>query len=431
MKIELKTELWATDQLRPYARHPRKNHQAVERMEASIREFGFKVPMLIRSDGEIVDGELRWKAAQKLGFAAVPVILCDDWSPAQVKAFRLLVNRSANWASWDDELVALEMEDLKALDYDLSLTGFDLPEIDGFLFRDADQQPDDVPAEPPEIAVARRGDLWLCGSHRVLCDDATSPEAVSRLLGEGKPLLLLSDPPYGISLDAEWRDRAGLNGGSVPRSRNRTEGHRHTSISSDTRADWSDAFALVPSLEVAYVWHASQFTREVLDGLLRIGFVHHQQIIWNKGRPVLTRTHYWFAHEPCWYVRKKNAPWFGRAGENSTIWDSPSPKFMMGGSPEEKLDHPNQKPLQLMRRPILNHTQRGESVYEPFLGSGTTLAACQQTERVCYGLEIDPRYVDVVITRWQKLTGKQATLEGDGRTFDQLSAERKLAQGQE
>src|SRR6266851_1376152 len=112
MKIELKTELWATDQLRPYARHPRKNHQAVERMEASIREFGFKVPMLIRSDGEIVDGVLRWRVTQKLGIAAVPVILCDDWSPAQVKAFRLLVNRSANWASWDDELVALEMEDL-------------------------------------------------------------------------------------------------------------------------------------------------------------------------------------------------------------------------------------------------------------------------------------------------------------------------------
>ena len=118
----------------------------------------------------------------------------------------------------------------------------------------------------------------------------------------------------------------------------------------------------------------------------------HQQIIWNKGRTVLTRTHYWFQHEPCWYVRKKNAPWFGKAGENSTIWDSPSPKFIMGGSDEEKFDHPTQKPVELMRRPILNHTRPGELVYEPFLGSGTTLAAAELTERVCYGIELDPKY---------------------------------------
>src|SRR5438067_1423958 len=163
-------------------------------------------------------------------------------------------------------------------------------------------------------------------------------------------------------------------------------------ISGDTRADWSAAFELVPSLRVGYVWHASAFTREVLDGLLRIGFTLHQQIIWNKGRAVLTRTPYWFAHEPCWFVRKKNAPWYGKPGENSTIWDSPSPKFIMGGSDEKKFDHPTQKPIELMRRPILNHTRRGEIVYEPFSGSGTTLAAAEITERICYGLELDPRY---------------------------------------
>src|SRR5262249_48512346 len=173
------------------------------------------------------------------------------------------------------------------------------------------------------------------------------------------------------------------------------------------KADWSDAFGLVPSLECAYVWHASKFTREVLDGLLRIGFLHHQQIIWDKSRTVLTRTHYWFQHEPCWYVRKKNATWFGKAGENSTIWVSPSPKFIMGGSDEEKYDHPTQKPVELMRRPILNHTKRGELVYEPFLGSGTTLAAAEITERVCYGLELDPKYGDVVAQRWQQLAARK------------------------
>jgi DNA modification methylase len=237
---------------------------------------------------------------------------------------------------------------------------------------------------------------------------------------------MVCDPPYGISLNGEWRDKAGLNGlgPAEPSYMRRTEGHRNTTISSDTRADWSEAFALVPSLQIAYVWHASVFTREVLDGLLRIGFLYPQQIIWNKGRTVLTRSLYWYGHEPCWFVRKKNAPWYGKAGQNSTIWDSPSPKFIMGGSKEEKCDHPTQKPLELMRRPILNHTKRGELVYDPFLGSGTTLMAAQVTGRVCYGIDIDPKYVDVAVLRWQQFTGLEATLEGSGRTFDQVKAER-------
>jgi DNA modification methylase len=239
---------------------------------------------------------------------------------------------------------------------------------------------------------------------------------------------MVTDPPYGIELDSEWCDRAGLNGcGSAEASymKHRTEGHTETTISGDTRADWSEAFEFVPSLQVAYVWHASKFTREVLDGLLRIGFLHHQQIIWNKGRAVLTRTPYWFAHEPCWFVRKKNAPWFGKPGENTTIWDSPSPKFIMGGSEEEKFDHPTQKPVELMRRPILNHTKRGELVYDGFLGSGTTLAAAELTERVCLGIELDPRYVDVAVLRWQSLNHRKATLDGTGRTFEVISAERQ------
>ena len=291
-------------------------------------------------------------------------------------------------------------------------------------------KPDAAP-RLPDIPVSRPGDLWLCGAasnqHRVLCADATDPAAVARLLDGREPLLLVSDPPYGIQLDSEWRDRAGLNGCGPAESsymKRRTEGHTNTSISSDTRADWSEAFALVPSLQVAYVWHASVFTREVLDGLLRIGFLYPQQIIWNKGRTVLTRTHYWYQHEPCWYLRKKNAPWYGKAGENSTVWDSPSPKFIMGGSDEAKFDHPTQKPVELMRRPILNHLQRGELVYEPFLGSGTTLAAAEVTERVCYGLELDPKYVDVVVKRWQALSGQKAQLNSDGRTFDEIAEER-------
>jgi DNA modification methylase len=279
----------------------------------------------------------------------------------------------------------------------------------------------------PENAVTTPGDLWLCGPHRILCGDATSPDAVARLLGPRKPFLMVTDPPYGIQLDSEWRDRAGLNGcGPAEASymKHRTEGHTKTTISGDTRADWSEAFALAPSLKVAYVWHASLFTHEVLDGLIRIGFLYPQQIIWNKGRVVLTRTHYWYQHEPCFYVRKKNALWFGEAGKCSTIWDAESPKFIMGHSDEEKYDHPTQKPVELRRRPILNHTKRGELVYEPFLGSGTTLAAAELTKRVCCGMELDPKYVDVTLLRWKGLSGKEAKLDGDGRTFEQIKAER-------
>jgi DNA modification methylase len=350
-----------------------------------------------------------------------------------VKAFRLLVNRSVTWADWDEELLSLELQELVGFEFDLGLTGFDPKEIDDLLLPKDDDQANIVPPLPDNPA-SRPGDLWLCGEgrtpHRILCGDATNPQAVARLLGERQPMLMVTDPPYGIALDLEWRDRAGLNGcGPAQASymQHRTEGHTHTSISSDTRSDWSEAFALVSSLQVAYVWHASVFTREVLDGLLRIGFLYPQQIIWNKGRTVLTRTHYWYQHEPCWYVRKKNAPWFGKAGENSTVWDSPSPKFIMGSSDEEKFDHPTQKPVLLMRKPILNHTQRGELVYEPFLGSGTTLAAAAMAERVCYGMELDAKYVDVAVSRWQTLSGEQAHLDGDGRSFEEIAAERRQA----
>jgi DNA modification methylase len=420
-------ENWPIERLVDYVRNPRKNDKAVDRMCSSIREFGFKIPVLARSDGEVVDGHLRLKAARKLVITEVPVILCDEWTPAQVKAFRLMVNRSVTWADWDEELLALELQEIQESDFDLSLTGFDPGEIDKLLLLEDEQTANATPPLP-DTPVSRIGDLWALGAHRILCGDATSAEVVARLLGDRKPRLMVTDPPYGIELDSEWRDRAGLNGhGAAEPSymKKRTKGHSETTISGDTRADWSDAFALVPSLEVAYVWHASKFTSEVLAGLLRIDFVHHQQIIWNKGRTVLTRTHYWFQHEPCWYVRKKKAPWFGKPGENSTIWDSPSPKFIMGSSDEDKFDHPTQKPVELMRRPILNHLRRGELVYEPFLGSGTTVAAAELTERVCYGIELDPKYVDVVIQRWQQLTGKKATLHGDKRSFDKIAEVRR------
>ena len=205
-------EIWPIARLIHYTRNPRKNDHVVDRMAASIREFGFRIPVLARSSGDVIDGHLRLKAAEKLGMTEVPVILCDDWSDAQVKAFRLLVNRSVNWADWDMELLSLEMLDLKGLDFDLTLTGFDGREIDTLLLRDERDAQEDVVPALPENAFSMPNDLWRCGPHRILCSDATSPDAVARLLGERKPRLMVTDPPYGIELDSEWRDRAGLNG---------------------------------------------------------------------------------------------------------------------------------------------------------------------------------------------------------------------------
>src|SRR5712692_7046355 len=417
---------WPIDRPKPYPKNARKwGKSAIEKVAASIKSFGWVQPIVCDRDDVIVIGHLRLAAAHFLGLTEVPVHVVSNLSPTQIKALRIADNRTHEEADWIEDLLSAELLDLKSLDFDLGLTGFDSRELSALI-----DQPNAAEDEIPPVPIApvsRPGDLWLLGPHRVLCGDCTDAGSVARLLGEREPSLMVCDPPYGIQLDSEWRDRAGLNGhGPAEPSymKHRTEGHHETTISGDTRADWSDAFALVPSLEIAYVWHASVFTREVLEGLLRIGLLYPQQIIWNKGRVVLTRTHYWYQHEPCWYVRKKNAPWYGKAGKCSTIWDSPSPKFIMGGSDEEKFDHPTQKPVELMRRPILNHTKRGEMVYEPFLGSGTTLAAAELTERVCYGIELDPKYVDVVIERWQMLSGKQAKLEADGRTFEEIAQER-------
>ena len=262
----------------------------------------------------------------------------------------------------------------------------------------------------------------------MLCGDATSPEAVSRLLGERQPFLMVTDPPYGIELDSEWRDRAGLNGrGPAEPSylKQRTEG-----------ASANQHLGRHARRLVRGICAGSQSRSGLMSGTPRNSPARFSMACCEsasctisrssgtRGAPCSPEPITGFSMSRAGTSARKTLPGTGRPGENSTIWDSPSPKFIMGGSDEEKFDHPTQKPVELMRRPILNHTKRGELVYDPFLGSGTTLAAAEVTERVCYGLELDPKYADVVIQRWQALSHKQATLEGDGRTFDAVARER-------
>jgi DNA modification methylase len=432
---DIQIERWPIDRLIPRATNPRTHsREQVANIAASIREWGWTNPILVGADNDLIAGHARLAAARKLGMEEVPVIVLRHLSPAQRRALVIADNQLAiAGAGWDEETLRIELATLHEEDYNLDLVGFDDVELARLLEQQdiaAGLTDEDAVPEVQQEPVARTGDLFILGSHKIICGDCTKPDVVAQLLGDAKPQVLITDPPYGISLDSEWRDRAGLNScGPAEASymKHRVEGHTETTISGDTRADWSEAYELVRSLQVAYVWHASVFTREVWNGLERIGFLYPQTIVWNKGRTVLTRTHYWYQHEPCLYMRKKNAPWRGKAGENSTVWDAASPKFIMGASKDPadvKQDHCTQKPVELMRRPILNHTLPGESIYDCFLGSGTTLIAAEQTGRVCYGVELDPKYIDVVIRRWQQYTGKQAVLDGDGRTFDEIASER-------
>jgi DNA modification methylase len=398
----LKTESWPIERLVPYARNPRKNDEQVERMVAAIREFGFRIPVVAKSDGTVVDGHLRLKAARKLGLTEVPVALADELTDAQVKAFRLLANRSANWAAWDEDLLTLELEELQAMAFDVSLTGFDVAEIDSLLAKpttDGLTDPDEVP-EPPAEPVSKPGDVWILGRHRLMCGDSTSADDVDRLLAGVRPHLMVTDPPYGVEYDPAWRNEA-LSGQKTKRT---------GLVLNDDRADWREAWALFPG-DVAYVWHGALHAATVAESLGACGFDIRSQIIWAKERLVLSRGHYHWMHEPCWYAVKGKAHWSGDR-KQVTIWNIPTK-----GQDADTI-HGTQKPVECMKRPVENNSSPGQAVYEPFSGSGTTIIAAEITGRACLAMELNPTYVDVAVKRWEDFTGEKAVLEGeeDGRS---------------
>jgi DNA modification methylase len=361
-----------------------------------------------RRTGHLVDGHLRVELAKARGEASVPVVYVDLAEDEEALVLASL-DPLAAMATADPEKLAALLEGAKVADEALRAMLQQLAVESGVKGgRGGLTDPDEVP-EPPAEPSTRPGDLWLLGEHRLLCGDATNADDVRRVLAGASPRLLVVDPPFGVELDMEWRDRAGLNAlGPAERSYLRGDGHKNTSISGDTKADWSDAFELVPSLDTAYVWHASAFAIEVGQGLRRIGFELKQQIIWRKPHFALSRQHYHWQHEPCWYARREKALAFRGSRDQSTIWDAASPKMLMSGSAEERFDHPCQKPVALYTRPIENHLAPGEWLYDPFAGSGTALVAAEQTGRRCVTVELDPKYCDIVVARFEKFSGKKA-----------------------
>lgn len=385
-------------------KHDKRNLDAIAK---SLSEFGQRKPVVALADGTVVAGNGTLAAARSLGWSDIAVATFEDEQKA--KAYAVADNRAGELATWDDDLLVAA---LSGIDEGLrAACGFSAAELERLLHVEGRGDGDDVPEAPAE-PTTKRGDLWLLGEHRLLCGDSTNAADVARVLDGDAPRLLLTDPPYGVELDMEWRDRAGLNGLGPAQSSymQRAEGHTNTAISGDTRADWSEAFELVPSLDTAYVWHASAFSVEVGIGLRRIGFELKQQIIWRKPHFALSRQHYHWQHEPCWYARKDGAAKFRGSRDQSTIWDAASPKMLMNpaGEREEKVDHPTQKPIALYVRPIENHLEQGECFYEPFGGSGTAIVAAEQTGRRCRAVELDPKYVDVIVARFEKFSGKKA-----------------------
>lgn len=396
----------------PYARNARMHsEEQVGQIAASMREWGWTNPILVDEANGIIAGHGRVLAAQKLGIEEVPVMTAKGWSEAQKRAYVIADNKLAENASWDGDALRLELEGLAEMDFDLPLIGFSDFEISNLLTTEEEleraEETPDVPVNPVTVS----GDLWHLGEHRVLCGDATSADDVQNLLAGGliEPHLMVTDPPYGVEYDANWRNEA-------DRANGRPIGAMATGkVSNDDRADWSEAYSLFPG-DVCYVWHAGLKTT-VYEDLSECSFEVRAQIIWSKSNFPIGRGHYHVKHEPCWYaVRKgKTAHWAGDR-KQSTIWEIAKPS-------KSETGHSTQKPIECMRKPIINNSKAGDAVYDPFLGSGTTLIAAQMEGRRCYGLEDDPAYVDVIVQRWQTFTGQEAKHE-NGKTFDELHSER-------
>lgn len=394
--------------LEPYGRNPRVHSEAqIDQIAQSIREYGWTNPVLVDGEYGVIAGHGRLLAAMKLGIAEVPVIELSHLTPAQRQALVLADNKIAENAGWDIGLLREELLALDHLGFDLGLTGFALAEIEQIITwaprNGGLTDPDEAPAAPVN-PVTRLGDTWLCGRHRVLCGDCTNAHDVTAVLGDTVPQLMVTDPPYGVQYDADWRNRA-------DRANGKPYGARATGkVTNDDRADWREAWALFPG-DAAYVWHAGTKADIVAESLDASGFEIRSQVIWGKSRFAISRGHYHVQHEPCWYAVRRGGTghWQGDRSQ-TTLWQIEHLKSETG--------HSTQKPVECMRRPIINNSAVGQPVYDPFLGSGTTMIATEMEGRTCLGLEIEPQYVDVIVERWQNFTGKQARLEGNGRTFD-------------
>ena len=383
------------DELRPYEKNPRKNDEAVKYVAESIKQFGFKVPIVIDRDGVIVAGHTRWKAAKKLKMSTVPCIVADDLTDEQIKAFRLADNKVSEKAEWDFDLLAEEMEDL--VDFDMTVFGFDdlLEENTG------EAQDDDYEPELPQEPRSKPGDIYLLGKNRLMCGDSTILSDVEKLMGGQLADMLLTDPPYNVDYQGKTKDKLKIENDKMDND--------------SFRQFLVDAFAVADAVmkpgAVFYIWHSDSEGYNFRGACHDIGWQVRQCLIWNKNSMVMGRQDYQWKHEPCLYGWKEGTHLWASDRKQTTVIDFTRPT---------KNDlHPTMKPIGLFDYQIKNNTKGGDIVLDLFGGSGTTIMACQQNGRIGYMMEYDPKYVDCIIDRWEKFTGEKAVLlhgdESDSR----------------
>jgi DNA modification methylase len=419
-------EYWPISRLVPYIRNPRKNDHAVDQMVVAIETYGFKVPIIARSNGEVVDGHLRLKAALRMGLTEVPVILADDLSPAQIKAFRLLANRSASWALWDDDLLRQELEDLRLDDFDLSLTGFDNDEIleilSGEETTNSGQTDEDSVPETDDVPRTLKDEVWLLGPHKVMCGDSTKLDHVHQLMAGDSADVLLTDPPYNVAYGGDGGNAANKN--KVDGGKRNTQTILNDDMpDEDFRKFLVDAFTAAASVmkpgAAFYIWHSDSEGYNFRGACKDAGLTIRQCLIWKKSSLVLGRQDYQWIHEPCLYGWKDGA---------AHLWNSDRKQTTMleFDKPSRNLEHPTIKPLAIFEYQLLNSTKKGQIALDTFGGSGTTLIACEKHGRTARLMELDPKYCDVIIRRWQAYSGKKASRQSDGIDFDQAASSSSL-----
>jgi DNA modification methylase len=386
----------------PYPQNARTHtDEQIDLLANLMLRYGVDQPIVVDEAGVILKGHGRRLAAIKAGFETFPVVVQHGLSDDDKRALRIADNQVALLAGWDAELMQLELGELKLHGFDLPLLGFGDAELASFLDSNPGlTDPDEVP-EPPAVPVTRPGDVWLLGRHRLLCGDATNADDVAKALGGVQPHLMVTDPPYGVNFDPTWRKGS--------------EGRTYMGDTPDKEAVWKEVWNLFRG-DVCYIWVAPSKLKDIWIALEdEIGFDLRSLIIWNKERFIIGRGHYCWNHECCYYgVRTgKTAHWQG-ARDQPTVWNI---KHLASDT-----NHGAQKPVECMKRPIENNSSPGQAVYDPFVGSGSTIIAAEMTGRACHAIEISPAYVDVAVLRWQDFTGNAATL--DGQTFDQVRAER-------
>lgn len=373
----------------------------IEAIRNSLTRFGQRKPIVVQQQGDariIRAGNGSVEAAKALGWSHVAAVVVEEDSADAIQ-FAIADNRTAELATWDNEVLHRLLADMP--DTDRIVAGFDDTEWSRLQGRVAPvtQDTSTVLAGDP---VTRTGDIWSLGRHRVVCGDSTDADTVARLLGDAVPILMVTDPPYGVNYDPEWRNEAAAKGQLAYAAR------RVGKVRNDDRSDWSAAWSLFPG-DVVYCWSAAGALQiDSAHSLTSSGFELRNQIIWKKPHFPISQGHYTYQHEPCWYAVRKgsHAHWIGD-GTASSVWEVSLDANVIGG-------HSTQKPVEIMARPIRNHAS--PDVYDPFLGSGTTLVASEQLDRRCFGAEIDPAYCDVIVRRWESLTDQKATrVDSDGK----------------